>query len=128
MLIEKGDKMTTGDKVINYLSMLLGGLVGLTVGLIIYRRTMARAAELAAETALAEEAEEGEAGYEDGDTTLLDPDDAAVLMLDDDISLWDRQEEEYRDESEEEDDNGKDGKGRDNSSKIDDSKRRDSDV
>lgn|SRR4051812_20314843 len=101
MLVEKGDKMTAGDKAINYLSMLLGGLVGLTVGLIIYRRTMARAAELARDTALAEEAEEGEAGYEDGDTTLLDPEDAAVLMSDDDISLWDRDDGGYRDEPEE---------------------------
>ena len=98
--------MTVGDKVINYLSMFIGGLVGLTVGLIIYRRTMARAAELALEEDLGP-AEEGEAGYEDTDSTLIDPDDAAVLMSDDDISLWDRPDGAYRDEEEEEEEEGK---------------------
>lgn len=98
LLVEKGDSMTAGDKAINYLSMFFGGLVGVTVGLIIYRRTMARAAELALEAAAEEE---GQAGYEDADTSMMDPEDAAVLMSDDDISLWDRQEEAYRDEVDE---------------------------
>lgn len=98
--------MTAGDKAINYLSMFFGGLVGVTVGLIIYRRTMARAAELALEAAAEEE---GQAGYEDADNSMMDPEDAAVLMSDDDISLWDRQEEAYHDdvdEDEEERDGG----------------------
>ncbi|CAM1505685.1 Fc.00g113220.m01.CDS01 [Cosmosporella sp. VM-42] len=108
ILVEKGDQMTVGDKVINYLSMFIGGLVGLTAGLLIYRRTMARAAELAREGDLGP-AEEGEAGYEDTDSTLMDPEDAAVLMSDDDISLWDRPDGAYRDD---EDDDEEDGKKR----------------
>jgi hypothetical protein len=52
---------------------------------------MARAAELALEEAGAIAAEEGEGGYEDRDDTLLDPEDAAHAMGDDDVSLWDTQ-------------------------------------
>ncbi|KAF7549340.1 hypothetical protein G7046_g8374 [Stylonectria norvegica] len=105
LIIEKGDTMTVAEKAVNYVSMFIGGAVGLTVGLIIYRRTMARASELAREEVLGATAEEGEAGYEDGDSqTLMDPEDAAVLMSDDDISLWDRQEDSYRDEEEDNDD------------------------
>jgi len=100
--------MSAGTKAINYLSMFLGGSIGVTVGWLIYRRTMARAAELALEAAT----EEGLAsspssprvggngsslGYADyvgsdefSRATLLDPGDAAaVLADDDDISLWD---------------------------------------
>ncbi|KAF5004731.1 hypothetical protein FDECE_8775 [Fusarium decemcellulare] len=95
LLAEKGDQMTAGDKAINYLSMVIGGAVGLIVGLIIYRRTMARAAELARQEGLDPSAlsvEEGEAGYADSsdNSPLMDPEDAAVLMSDDDISLWER--------------------------------------
>ncbi|POR38236.1 Golgi apparatus membrane protein tvp38 [Tolypocladium paradoxum] len=83
--------MTAGDKAVNYLSMALGGIVGIAVGLAIYRRTMARAAELQRqEGGAAAAAEEGDAGYEDTDaTTLMDPEDAAAIMSDDDMSLWD---------------------------------------
>lgn len=115
------DQMTAGDKVINYLSMFLGAAVGITVGLIIYRRTMARAAELAKDEALASAAEGGNAGfvsYEDAEggveRPLMDPDDAAVLMSDDDISLWERQDGEYHDEDE---DNEESGQGRDGDDK-----------
>lgn len=109
LLAEKGDTMTAGDKAINYLSMLIGAAVGLFVGLIIYRRTMARAAQLAREdgldpTALAT-TEEGEAGYLDSDNSpLMDPEDAAVLMSDDDISLWERDglENGYHDDDDDE--------------------------
>ncbi|KAM0241112.1 hypothetical protein ACHAPO_001914 [Fusarium lateritium] len=109
LLAEKGDKMSAGSKAINYLSMLLGGAVGLGVGLIIYRRTMARAEELAQQEGLnpaGASVEEGEAGYADSDNSpLMDPDDAAVLMSDDDISLWERDDTEgrYHDEDEDED-------------------------
>lgn len=98
------------DRVINYVSMLIGGLVGMGVGYFIYRRTMARAAELAREDA--ERGRPLDAGgrrlsggvnggppreYADDDvahggedTRLMDPNDAAALMVDDDdISLWD---------------------------------------
>lgn len=95
ILAEKGDTMTLGDKAINYLSMFIGGSVGVGVGLIIYRRTMARAAELAREDAAGEE---GDAGYEDTEGTLMDPDDAAALMSDDDMSMWETQVDDYRDD------------------------------
>lgn len=103
LLAEKGDTMGFGDRIVNYASMLIGGLVGMGVGYFIYRRTMARAAELTRE-----EAERGrplDTGgrggppreYMDDDVAnggenarLMDPNDAAALMVDDDdISLWD---------------------------------------
>ncbi|OIW34861.1 hypothetical protein CONLIGDRAFT_28333 [Coniochaeta ligniaria NRRL 30616] len=94
-LAEEGDTMSAGDKAINYASMAFGGLVGTAVGLIIYRRTMARAAELEAEAALAAQGEEGVVageGYEDTEESLLMRSgaeaDAAALMDEDDISLW----------------------------------------
>lgn len=107
--------MSTGAKAVNYLSMALGGAVGLGVGYVIYRRTMARAAELAREdigagSGLAEEGQGG--GYEDADSlssaTLMDPEDAAVLMSDDDISLWERGEEGAYHDDEDEDDEEED--------------------
>ncbi|KAF5020559.1 hypothetical protein F66182_7423 [Fusarium sp. NRRL 66182] len=107
LLAEKGDKMSAGSKAINYVSMILGAAVGLIVGLIIYRRTMARAEELARREGLdptAPSAEEGEAGYADSDhSPLMDPEDAAVLMSDDDISLWERDglDDSYHDEEDE---------------------------
>ena len=48
-LAESGDDMTVADKAINYLSMFLGMVVGMVVGLVVYRRTMARAEQLARE-------------------------------------------------------------------------------
>jgi hypothetical protein len=91
--------MTAGDKAVNYAGMLFGGIVGTAVGLIIYRRTMARAAELEAEAALAAgggedraAAREGAGGYEDAEDSVLlgngGEADAAALMDEDDISLW----------------------------------------
>ncbi|KAM7208027.1 hypothetical protein V8F20_001573 [Naviculisporaceae sp. PSN 640] len=53
LLVESGDKMSAGDRAINYISMILFGIMGAAVGIIIYRRTMARAAELAREEGLA---------------------------------------------------------------------------
>ncbi|PKS12033.1 hypothetical protein jhhlp_001329 [Lomentospora prolificans] len=110
LLVEDGGKMSAGTKAVNYLSMILGGLIGLTVGWLIYRRTMARAAELALEAAEEEglagspssprlgghRADSGYAdlgGEDDQDLSrarLLDPGDAAAILADDDdISLWD---------------------------------------
>lgn len=93
---------------VNYLSMALGGAVGIAVGWIIYRRTMARAAEIAREDQ-ADAQEEGRAGsstpYLDRDDTLIDPEDAAALMSDDDLSLWETQVDE--DAEERSDDGGK---------------------
>jgi uncharacterized membrane protein YdjX (TVP38/TMEM64 family) len=98
LLAEKD--MTFGDRMINYASMLIGGLVGMGVGYFIYRRTMARAAELAREEAQAGrplgsrvpggEYVDDDVGEGGEDARLMDPNDAAALMVDDDdISLWD---------------------------------------
>lgn len=86
--------MSFGDRMINYLSMAVGGIVGIAVGWVIFQRTMARAAEIAREEA----AEEGNAGagpyLDTEEDTLMDPEDAAALMSDDDLSLWETQVEE----------------------------------
>ncbi|KAM0252309.1 hypothetical protein ACHAQJ_007802 [Trichoderma viride] len=91
IIAEEGDSMSLRDKVINYTSMIIGGAVGAAAGIIIYRRTMARAEELAREEVIINAAEEGEGGYEDTEDTLMDPEDAAHAMGDDDVSLWDTQ-------------------------------------
>ncbi|SPN97117.1 related to TVP38 - Integral membrane protein localized to vesicles along with the v-SNARE Tlg2p [Cephalotrichum gorgonifer] len=108
LLVEEDASMSAGTKALNYISMALSAAVGVTVGWVIYRRTMARAAEIALETA----GEEGlaspggtfpsprmggimeDGGYMDG----ADPGD--VLADVDDISLWDGDGGAvYRDES-----------------------------
>lgn len=43
------EKMTLGDRAVNYSSIVIGGTVGILTGLYIYRQTMARAKELEAE-------------------------------------------------------------------------------
>ncbi|KAK6843369.1 tlg2-vesicle protein of 38 kda [Apiospora arundinis] len=120
-----GDAMTAGDKAINYLSMLFGMVLGTAIGLVIYRRTMARAKELALEEAaetggiIDPEGEMPFGEYGDDDdleqgvlstTTTISgggsrsarrgESDAAALMDDDDISLWetDAMEHSYRDD------------------------------
>ncbi|KAL1888195.1 Tlg2-vesicle protein [Sporothrix stenoceras] len=100
-LAEEGDSMSAGAKAINYISMAIFGLVGVGVGLFIFRRTMARAAEIAEEEAQQEEGRVGgpraagvyadtDAADYDDNAPLMDPEDAdvAALMDDDDISLW----------------------------------------
>ncbi|KAJ4395172.1 Tlg2-vesicle protein [Neurospora sp. IMI 360204] len=52
LLASSGDKMTTRDRAINYISMLLFGAVGAVVGYLIWKRTMSRAEELAHEDGL----------------------------------------------------------------------------
>ncbi|KAK4083592.1 uncharacterized protein Triagg1_1254 [Trichoderma aggressivum f. europaeum] len=91
IIAEQGDAMSLRDKIINYIGMFIGGAIGAAAGFIIYRRTMARAEELAREEATINAAEEGVVGYEDTDDTLMDPEDAADVMGDDDVSLWDNQ-------------------------------------
>jgi hypothetical protein len=87
--------------------MAVGGIVGTTVGLLIYRRTMARAAELEAEAAGIAQGDgfEDEEGGTDEEGTLMRASgteaDAAALMEDDDISLWDH-DGGYRDSWDEE--------------------------
>ncbi|EFQ26407.1 hypothetical protein CGRA01v4_05540 [Colletotrichum graminicola] len=110
LIAEKGDEMTTGGKAINYISMILGGTVGLVVGWLIYQRTMARAAELALEEAEANGLVPGSddtPDYLDVEAGLVDPEDVAALMGDDDISLWTREADEesgYRDDDDENED------------------------
>ncbi|KAI0851441.1 hypothetical protein F5Y00DRAFT_229728 [Daldinia vernicosa] len=124
LLAESGDTMSAGDKAINYLSMILGSAVGITLSLFIYRRTMARARELAREEAaengvavdgaLDEELDLGYGDLEEGRRQRAGEADEAALMDDDDISLWETDAVDgvgYRDESEEEDAAGK-GNGR----------------
>lgn len=89
-LAENGDKMSFGDRLINYLGMFVGGVVGMVVGWLIYKRTMARAAEIALEEA-PEEGQVDRSTYLDSEDTLMDPEDAAALMTDDDLSLWETQ-------------------------------------
>lgn len=79
--------MDAGTKAINYTSIAIGGILGASVGWIIYQRTMARAREL--------EIEELEAGNVDpvpsrngaGYNDIEGDSDAAALMDPDDISL-----------------------------------------
>ncbi|VUC28394.1 unnamed protein product [Clonostachys rosea] len=102
-LAESGDKMSFGDKMVNYLGMGAGAIVGIVVGWVVYRRTMARAAEVAREEA-AELGRAGPAFLDVDGETMIDPEDAAALMSDDDMSLWDTQLDEpdiYHDEQDE---------------------------
>lgn len=114
-LAEEGDTMSAGAKAINYVSMFLGGLIGVVIGLVIYRRTMSRAAELAREEATENGGvidPESSVSYEDLEEGVLNQrvlarsqeSDAAALMDDDDISLWEA-DAGYRD-----DDDGQDVK------------------
>ena len=106
LIAESGDTMSGMDRAINYVSMAVFGVLGFGVGLIIYQRTMSRAAELSREAELEsggalldraslgddDDLEQGVMGADDLENgRMVDPDelDAAALMDDDDISLWD---------------------------------------
>ena len=102
--------MDAGTKAINYASIAIGGILGAAVGWIIYQRTIARAKELEIEE-LERAGEEGrvtgaqgrERAYSDVDGEGLGEQVEGVLMNDDDISLWDNDDEgaadaRYRDE------------------------------
>jgi hypothetical protein len=110
ILAENGDKMSFGDRLVNYISMFIGAAVGIIVGWVIYKRTMARAAELALEENVAAAEEEGRAGvaspYLDTEDTLVDPEDAAALMSDDDLSLWETQVDDAERRQSSDDDDG----------------------
>ncbi|KAJ8121293.1 hypothetical protein ONZ43_g2215 [Nemania bipapillata] len=107
------DDMPTSTRIVNYLSILFGGVVGVSVGWFVYQRTMRRAKELALEEAAATDGNgvllSDEFDYNDVEEGVLGPaqarrsgeSDAAALMDDDDISLWDTTEEPhgaYRDD------------------------------
>jgi uncharacterized membrane protein YdjX (TVP38/TMEM64 family) len=115
LLAESGGRMDASTKAINYASIIIGSIIGTAVGYIIYQRTMARSreleiAELEAGNLSPEEAAAVRGDlrreYSDldgiGEEEELDLD-AAALMNDDDISLWDNERVErlgngYRDE------------------------------
>jgi hypothetical protein len=115
-LAESGDKMSGWYRALNYISMAVFGLIGFGVGVLIYRRTMVRAEELAREAELEAgdalldgtpgEGDDDDEGMEEGvlgddleNGRMVDPDelDAAALMDDDDISLWDAGGDTYHD-------------------------------
>mgnify|MGYP006976754247 CR=1 FL=1 len=102
--------MTLTDRLLNYASMLIFGILGATVGWIIYRRTMQRAAELSASQNQATDSLLGrrsnyaddedddpegvfgdvEQGVIDANGEMTHPDQLDVgNMGEDDISLWD---------------------------------------
>ncbi|TVY41260.1 Golgi apparatus membrane protein [Lachnellula subtilissima] len=85
----EGGKMDAGTKAINYISIIVGGVLGVAVGWIIYQKTIARAREL--------EIEELEDGQRAGDVVVGNVD-AAALMNDDDISLWDNDDGVFEDQ------------------------------
>lgn len=91
--------MDMSTRLINYASIIIGVTLGAVVGWVIYQKTKARAKELEIEEL---EAARGELGAETGrrysDVGDLD---AAALMDDDDISLWDDESSTYRDVSDE---------------------------
>lgn len=99
-LIDSGEKMDTATRIVNYASIIGGGLLGLGLGFYIYQRTAARARELELEEsqALTRTPRPGELGDDDFGDSLDGALNPAAGMDDDDISLWDNEEEGYRDE------------------------------
>jgi hypothetical protein len=101
-LILNGGKMDILTKIVNYASIVGGGLLGMFLGYYIYQRTMTRAKELELEesqglTDLSGDSRNSYFGEED--EILPDPEDLAAGMDDDDISLWDNENDGYRDDS-----------------------------
>ncbi|KAI2638137.1 hypothetical protein GGS21DRAFT_456901 [Xylaria nigripes] len=115
--LAENDQMPLSTRIVNYLSIAFGVAVGITVGWVVYRRTMRRAKELAVEEAAATDGNgvllANELGYDDVESGVLDAaqrrsgeSDSAALMDDDDISLWDTTEDQpalYRDEEDDAD-------------------------
>ncbi|KAI0200059.1 hypothetical protein F4808DRAFT_176006 [Astrocystis sublimbata] len=109
-LVDNED-MPTSTRVINYISIILGSAVGITVGWFVYQRTMRRAKELALEEGAATDGNgvllTDEPDYNDVEEGVVQnrwpgESDSAALMDDDDISLWDATGDNqgtYRDES-----------------------------
>lgn len=95
-IAEKGGKMDASTKAINYASIIGGAVLGVSVGWIIYQRTIARAKELELEETERLDAAGG---------TYEDEERIDETMNDDDISLWDNDEQVYRDDFTDDDDN-----------------------
>lgn len=96
-----GEKMDMPTRIVNYCSIVGGGLLGLGLGYYIYQRTVLRAKQLELEESQALTRTPG-SGSREGyfEAPLDDPEFfAAEGMDDDDISLWDNDEDGYRDHS-----------------------------
>ncbi|TVY88366.1 Golgi apparatus membrane protein, partial [Lachnellula willkommii] len=95
----EGGKMDAGTKAINYISIIVGGVLGVAVGWIIYQKTIARARELEIEE-LEDGRREGAVvvGREYTDSGEAGDADAAAFMNDDDISLWDNDDGGFEDQ------------------------------
>ncbi|KAL1889681.1 Tlg2-vesicle protein [Ceratocystis pirilliformis] len=93
LLAENGDSMSFGEKLVNYLSMGIAGVIGITVTVLIYRRTMSRAAEIV------RSGNAGEEYIEDIEQGLIENEQTNVLADEDALSLWgaDDEEDAYRD-------------------------------
>lgn len=103
-LAENGGKMDTATTIVNYVSIIGGGILGGVVGYVIYSRTVARARQL--------EEEENQAlahtpggrsddldGFFEGDEDDFGVTDPVERMEDDDISLWENDRVQgYRDD------------------------------
>ncbi|RFU32021.1 hypothetical protein B7463_g4290, partial [Scytalidium lignicola] len=94
---ENGGKLDPTTRLINYASIAFGGILGAVVSWIIYSRTVARARELEIEELEAGRAEvggsiNGPRGSYSDDNLDSGEEDAAALMNDDDISLWETEE------------------------------------
>jgi uncharacterized membrane protein YdjX (TVP38/TMEM64 family) len=101
-LIDRGEKMDMLTKIVNYASIVAGSLLGIGLGYYIYQRTVARARQLELEESQGLTRTPGSGGSRDGyfEAHLDDPEAfAAEGMDDDDISLWDNDEDGYRDAS-----------------------------
>lgn len=90
-----GGKLDKTTQLINYASVVGGGLLGLGLGYFIYKKTTERARQLELEEQELEREEEGRG--------LVDPNefegaDEAGTMNEDDISLWNNDEGAYRDD------------------------------
>jgi len=111
--LAENDDMPMSTRIVNYLSILFGSILGISVGWFVYQRTMRRAKEIALEEAAATDGNSAlltdEFEYDDVEEGILGPtvsrrsgeNDAAALMDDDDISLWDNTEgvlDAYRDD------------------------------
>ncbi|KAI1437569.1 hypothetical protein GGR50DRAFT_47103 [Xylaria sp. CBS 124048] len=111
--LAENDDMPLSTRIINYFSIVFGMVVGVSVGWVVYQRTMRRANELAVEEALVNDndsvvlgdeldVEEGVLGPAQSrrttTTALNGENDFPALMDDDDISLWDTTAEEGNDD------------------------------
>lgn len=95
-----GESLDTSAKIVNWASIIIGGILGVVVGYIIYQKTISRAAELEAEELEAGRrngsGSEGARRYDDNEDVDVSgrtvEEDVAALMDGDDISLWDNDE------------------------------------